>query len=750
MGRTAFARALRFLNYTSLAKWTALSASCISSLLYVALLALLPLFADLLIFQGEIPTYHRLPPREQESFLRRHEPASDADARKSQIAAYDEQLQGIGIDDPALHALIARVDEELSERERDQRRCVLWLAEIPQLTERAVGADQAEVIRKEIRGQVKTFGPEVASHQSLHDHGILGSIVRVGSTGHGFLGRIFARLFPWSYRGGNIHYLQGLVVMALILGVLRSLLRYVSLTAAAHSVLDAVTRLRRAVYNHTYRLGTLAFRALGPTEAVGVSTRHLEAVHDGMFVWLTQYFREPVKAAALVLFALVLNFWFSLAFAGFAFLVWFAGGQMAAAIRRRNRRAEERGAEQLALLQESLMLMRLVKVYLMEAFNSKRVEKQLAGYSHAKRRVYYGEALYRPLFMLLGFVAALTLGLLAGIVILHGEMGVVTGIALVVAMASLFRPVVQWIETRRVLRRGRESAVQLFGFLDRPGSVGQAVEAEFLEPMTKGLEFDNVTLKEPGTGRKLLNGVTFTLPAGKIIGIVGPDDMEKHALVYLIPRFLDPQAGEVRIDRKNIRWATLDSLRAQIAIVLQHNLVFNDTVANNIACGDPAYNGAAIMDAAKTVHAHQFVQKLPHGYETPIGELGHALTLGEQFRIALARAILRDPALLIIEEPQAPLSDDDKAMIDDALQRMTPGRTVLYLPHRITTIKSCDRVLLLHQGVIQAAGEHRDLLANNDFYRHLHYLEFNDFAGLTTAPTPIPETPVRSVREAPL
>ncbi|MFO0864855.1 MAG: ABC transporter ATP-binding protein [Gemmataceae bacterium] len=747
MGSTAFARALRFLNYTSLAKWTALAASCVSSLLYVALLALLPLFADLLIYQGEIPTFHRLPPREQDAFLRRHEPSSDLEARKTQIAGYDEQLKNIGIDDAALHSLIARSEEGLGNRERDQRRSILWLAEIPQLTEQAVGAAHADAIRAEIRNQVKIYGLDIASHQNLQGHGILGTILRVGNTGHGFLGRLFARVFPWSYRSGNTCYMIGLIVTALILGLLRSMMRYLSLTSAAHSVLDAVTRLRRAIYNHTYRLGTLAFRALGPTEAVGVSTRHLEAVHDGMFVWLTQSFREPVKAVALVLFALVLNFWFSLAFAGFAFLVWFAGGQIAAAIRRRNRRAEERGAEQLALLQESLMLMRLVKVYLMEAFNLKRVEKQLAGYANARRRVYYGDALYRPLFALLGFVAALILAFLAGVVILHGEMGVVTGITLVAAMASLFRPIVQWIEMRRVLRRSRDSATQMFAFLDRPGSVGQAVEAEFLEPMTKGLEFDNVTLKEPGTGRKLLNGVTFTLPTGKIIGIVGPDDTEKHALVYLIPRFLDPQAGEIRIDRKNIRWATLDSLRAQIAMVLQHNLVFNDTVANNIACGDPAYNGAAIMEAAKTAHAHQFIQKLPQGYETPIGELGHTLTTGEKFRIALARAILRDPSLLIIEEPQTLLSDDDKAMIDDSLQRMATGRTVLYLPHRITTIKSCDRVLLLSHGVIRAAGEHRDLLANNDFYRHLHYLEFNDFAGLTTAP--MPETPVRSVREAP-
>src|SRR5205823_4503122 len=139
--------------------------------------------------------------------------------------------------------------------------------------------------------------------------------------------------------------------------------------------------------------------------------------------------------------------------------------------------------------------------------------------------------------------------------------------------------------------------------------------------------------KEPGTGRKLLRGVSLSVQAGTRVALVGPDEMEKQALVYLLPRFLDPSHGEIRIDGKNIRWVTLDSLRAQIAIVLQHNLVFNDTVANNIGCGESSYDLPKIIEAAKVAHAHHFIQKLPHGYETVIGELGQYLSISEQFRI---------------------------------------------------------------------------------------------------------------------
>ncbi len=339
-----------------------------------------------------------------------------------------------------------------------------------------------------------------------------------------------------------------------------------------------------------------------------------------------------------------------------------------------------------------------------------------------------GEAIYQPLLVLLGTLCTLLLLYVAGVIVLSGHLGVPGMVALATALISLYAPVTKWLESRRILRRGRESAEQLFKFLERRGDVGQMVGAEFLQPLAKQIEFDNVSLREPGSNRMLLEEVALTIPAGKRIGLIGADDLEKHALVYLIPRLLDPTAGEIRIDQHNLRWVTLDSLRNQIATVLQHNLVFHDTVANNIGCGDPLFTLPQVIEAAKVAHAHNFIQKLPHGYDTPIGELGHALSLSEQYRIALARAILRDPALLIIEEPHATFDEDTKSLLDDTMARILPGRTAIFIPHRISTIRSCDTLYLLHRGRIAATGQHKELLAQNPLYRHLHYLEFNEIA----------------------
>jgi ATP-binding cassette, subfamily B, bacterial len=734
MQRLAFARALRFLSYLPAAKWTALVASVAAGVFFVFLLALLALFADLIVNRGAMPMYPQLPPRLQAHHATDTTLSDDPPTRKAALDRWRDGLGSVGIQDADVHGVVlSDAPEQLTASDQQRRLETLWLIEMPAWLDHNISQEAGDLVRAELRHNVRTLGVERALVEPIPDYGILSLAIRTKASLQNWFIAPLARWNSWMWRWGNAYYLQGLFFLALILAAIRMALIFTANYAAARATLEAVTRLRRAVYHHTHRLGNLAVRALGPSEAVSVSTRHLEVVHDGLFAWLTVYFREPVKFGLLLLFAMAINFWLALTFLLFAILVWMIGGQIAAYFRRHGRIASHRAANQMALIQESLMMMRLVKVYLMELFNQARIERQLSTYAQAQLQRYRGEAIYRPLFAFLGTAAAVVLLLLAGTVVLNGELGVTSAMVMVTALACLYWPMVRWLDARRTVRRSRDSAKVLFGFLDRPGSVGQAIEAEFLPPMAKALEFDKVVLNEPGTGRKLLRGVSFTIRAGQKVAIVGPEPMEKHALVYLIPRFLDPGAGEVRIDRKNLRWVTLDSLRVQTAMVLQHNLVFNDTVGNNIGCGDPAYTLPKIIEAAKIAHAHHFIQKLPQGYETMIGEQGHALSEGEKFRIALARAIIREPALLIIEESPTPLDEDNKAMVDDTYARILQDRTVIFLPHRLSTIKNCDQVLLLYEGKIAAVGEHRELLATNDLYRHLQYLEFNEFGGLAPA-----------------
>jgi ATP-binding cassette subfamily B protein len=463
-------------------------------------------------------------------------------------------------------------------------------------------------------------------------------------------------------------------------------------------------------------------------EAGGLFTRQVEHVHEALLYALTHSYRYAVFFPLMLLIALLTHFWLTMAFLMFAVIVWALAGLMTQSFRKKSRAAARVQANRLELLLESLRHMRLVKSYLMELFNQSRVERQLADYSKAHKRRSRGDAFIKPVLTTFAVMAGFTLLFLAGWVVLNEGLSVPALAVLSIAFLSLYFPVRSRMHGRRVLRHGREAAAAIYEFLDRKGDVATYPDAEFLPGVGRGIEFTEVTVREPGTGRVLVKKASFKVKAGQRVGIVGPDPEEQLALVSLIPRFLDPSEGEIKIDGRSLKWVTLDSLRAQVGLVLQNSLVFNDTVANNIGCGDPSYTLPQIIEAAKLAHAHQFIQRLPYGYETPIGELGHSLRNGEMFRIALARAILRDPALYIIEEPAEHLDDDTKDLVDDTLSRILPGKTVIYLPHRMSTLRKCDKIYLLQGGRIVAAGEHRELMAENDLYRHLYYVEFNPFA----------------------
>ncbi|HEY8504143.1 MAG TPA: ABC transporter ATP-binding protein, partial [Gemmataceae bacterium] len=678
-----------------------------------------------LVSRGRIPGFAELDAEQRAAYLAGWRELSD-EQRQAAVARLGAGAEGLV---PASRLAAAEPDPPLDAIGHELRwRAYVWLLLRDRVGE--VAADSYLPPAEAGRGPEELLGRAVAWDPA--GYGMLSPVVRYA---HEWTGPVLgwaARWNPWAWNpaGGtpNLRYLTGLFLAALALVLGRAGLMSLTSYAAANATSEAVTRLRRAIYHHTYRLGTLAVRALGPSEAISLFTRHIEAVHDALHVWLTKVFRYPVQFALLLMVALALHFWLALTFVLAALLVWFLGGQLAILFRARSRFATRRAANRLALLQESLMMMRLVKSYLMEIFNQSRLERQLADYDQASRQRFRGESLARGVFVLLASLGVVVLLFIAGRAVLGGGVGVANLVALAVVLVSLFFPVQGWLEARRFLRRGRESAAAVFEFLDRRGDVAQVVDAEFLAPMSRQLEFADVSLREPGTGRMLLQNVSFTVRAGQRVCLVGPDDAELYAVAYLIPRFLDPTGGEIRIDGKNIRWVTHDSLRSQIALVMQHNLIFNDTVANNIGCGDASYSLPQIIEAAKLAHAHQFIQKLPAGYETPVGELGFALSVSEQFRIALARAILRDPALLIIEEPHRHLDEDSKSLLDDTLRRFLPGRTVIFLPHRVSTIRHSDRVFLIHRGRLVAAGEHRELLDSDPLYKHLHYTEFNEFA----------------------
>ena len=709
---SAFSKACRYLNFSNNAKWLAHLSGAAAGLMLVGLLGFLWLYIDYLDWHGRIPRFGEL------SYTQR------ARVQQRWLDAGTEQrlewLASAGIAAPQRPALAAEgavMANPLAER--------IWPEMVWEILNRRYG--EAAVDEAFQRSPSDPSGYAMTSG----DTGILSLAVRSELRRLPSLVPFVASWNPWMWNRGLSEislfppYLAGMALCAIILGLLATFLVILNREMAARAATEASSRLRRSVYHHSFRLGTLAIRALGPSEAVTLLTRHNEALHDAFYARLTSWFREPILLGMLVLFALFAQPVLALAFLLFVLVVYGVGSRLVNHFREQSRRATNVAAERLTIIRESLMLMRLVKVYMMEQFNQARIERQLSRYGSVQRLRHRADALSMPLLTLLGGACALVLLYVGALMMLYGGLSLAGGIVLTATLLLLYRPLERWLEAARLVKRGKAAAEQLWAFLDRKGDVGQVVGAEFLPPLADKLEFDKVTLKDPGTGRLMLDEVSLSIPAGQRVALVGMDDLEKHALAYLIPRLLDPTSGEIRIDSKPLRWVTLDSLRAQIGMVMNHNLVFHDTIKNNIGCGDPGQTLPQIIEAAKMAHAHKFIQSLPQGYETPIGEMGHSLTLSQQYRIALARAILRDPALLILEEPDAELDDETKSLIDDTLARALPERTAIFLPHRISTLRSCSRIYLLNRGRVVASGTHKELLGGNKLYKHIHYLEFN-------------------------
>ena len=525
----------------------------------------------------------------------------------------------------------------------------------------------------------------------------------------------------------NLGALTTLLASGLGIFLAISLVAQARRSAIAVASQEPTTALRRQIHRQLYRLGQSSLPAEGTGPVMGLFTREVNDIREGLAAELNHKYRVPVLIGGLLILALAISWPSTLFLASLGGLTWLV-------VRHLNRSAEltsvvatREAALQLCLLQEDFGLIRTVRVHGMENYDRQRFDEHLERFGDAEVRRVLNEARTSPTATLLIFAAStLAIGLLSWQVIVKGY-SAASALLIIIGLLSLIKPAMDWLAMIRAIRLASRSAEGVFSYLERRTELHQAGGAMFLPPLREKISFENVTL-ENSSGRVLLDGLTVEIPARSKTSIMSLDEEAKTALVCLIPRLIDPKVGRVRVDGLDLRDVTLESVRAQVATVLQEDLVFSDSVLANIALGDTSYDLPRVIEAAKVAHAHHFIQDLPHGYDTVIGPLGEYLKPDQQYRIALARAFLHDPSIVIIEEPNVPMDDDTKSYVDDTVARLAPGRTLIMLPHRLSTIRSSDRVILLHNGRLEATGTPTEVKGESKLYRHLQYVEFNQFA----------------------
>ncbi|MDJ0624264.1 MAG: lipid A export permease/ATP-binding protein MsbA [Desulfocapsaceae bacterium] len=385
-------------------------------------------------------------------------------------------------------------------------------------------------------------------------------------------------------------------------------------------------------------------------------------------------------------------------------------------------RSQEETANVSNLLHETITGNRIIKAFCKEKYESKRFNHQIDKLFSVTIRNAKFKSTQHPIMELIGGVAFALIIWFGGKEVIAGESTPGTFFAFITALVAAYEPVKRIAKINATIQQGMAAANRVFTLLDIEPEIKDKPNALNLLPFEKSIEFKGLSFSYYNE-EHVLHDINLKIPTGQALAIVGPSGGGKTTLTNLIPRFLDVTEGEIFIDDTNIKDCTLASLRAQIGMVTQQTILFNDTVRNNIAYGNLEATDDQIFQAAKAAHASSFIEALPKGYDTVIGEGGSRLSGGQQQRLSIARAILKNAPILILDEATSALDTESEREVQKALENLMKNRTTLVIAHRLSTIKNVDRIIVIKDGCIVEEGTHDELLALHGEYEQLHNIQ---------------------------
>ena len=508
--------------------------------------------------------------------------------------------------------------------------------------------------------------------------------------------------------------------MFLVRGLSSFLSTFALESVAARLVMD----LRREMFDRLMRIPAPAYDAATSGSLISRVTFDTQQVTGAATVAVTVLVRDSVAVAGLLGWMLWIDWTLTLialaaAPAVIAIVVYFSGR-----LRRMSHGLQRTMGDATHVLQESIEGHKVVKVFSGQAYETRRFREAANRIRRFQVKFAAAAAATAPIAQMATAVAVAIILLLSARRFAEGTITISDFVSFFTAMALLFSPIKRLTGINARVQQGIAAAASVFALIDAP------VEADtgtVRAPRAEGrLALESVTFRYGGEPRPALDDVSITIEPGETVALVGPSGSGKTTVAGLIPRFHDPESGCVRLDGADVRSLTLESLRANVALVSQDIVLFDDTVAANIAYGAAGAGATreAITDAARAAHALEFIEAMPQGLDTLIGERGVKLSGGQRQRLAIARAVLKDAPILILDEATSSLDSESERHIQEAVEVLRAGRTTLVIAHRLSTIEGADRIVVMDRGRIADVGTHAELLARNGLYAGLYRFQF--------------------------